>query len=908
MDPLCRTIASAAAGKAAKAGASAPVTGRELLGLALALVAERRQLAPAELRGVARCKQLGNAGHAVLAHAELRRGAAASSASERAAALTACVLVLHSAVAVAVAVQHAASDSSAAAAAGPAAPSAAPAAYSHNDVKECGSLCARLAGDCIGAVAQLVVGAPLEAPAPALALLACLDDGLTQLGPSFRRLGVDVVQLCVVAGTAVAACRPLAARVLAAAVACLGRVRWQDAAAAGAAAAAAGGAGATSSGGKPAGSGGGGGGGGGGGWVCQPGPYVRAALSAIERHLQVARQAAAHVPGARLPPAHEVTTAFRAAGDGAGHQLSQLAGGGGGGGGGSAAAVQSSGGGIAAVDDGSASVPDRLLPAALASRVLLLVAALRHMVGPALPARLAPASPDTVTLPLAALLQLTSVLGDTHGLRQLLGGGGGGGGSGSAAAVVLCLGAAGSVAPAPAAEAVTAEALQLLAACVSHAGGHVRRYRTHVMRVLLGVMAQQPPPPPRHFAAADHQGRSGGTHALALAAAGVLAGWARGMGLGGGSDVDLAVARAVATCLHTLQAYAAGPGRLHASEAGVLLALTVLQDLVAAHWHGLPHGLRLVLERAAIALALGVVAAPSADESVAVGSAASSAASAALGGGGGGGGGGDDVMMLGGGVEETGPVGAGGGAEQPPAPKRQRGAAATAGAFAALATAAPPVVLFGLGATTAGGGGGDAGCCRPLRLAVGARTVLQHSRRVCDALHGLLTQCAASPWQGGALSPLGHALGDAVAALGIAAYYPRAPAGLAGLLARCMSAAELGAVKPPPGLELHHHAQQPSATAAAAPTAAGVGALRAAAAASLPPAAAPLAAAAVAAVPAAAAAASAGGSQFALPPATAAAVREQPAATTATTPAASAARAEESDDDFPDIVDAEPDA
>ena len=90
---------------------------------------------------------------------------------------------------------------------------------------------------------------------------------------------------------------------------------------------------------------------------------------------------------------------------------------------------------------------------------------------------------------------------------------------------------------------------------------------------LRPILALPPPPPmlwatmpsapaPRGHAPAAAGSGGGGTHALALAAAGVLAGWVRGLGgLGGGSDVDVAVARAVATCLHTLQAYVAtAPG------------------------------------------------------------------------------------------------------------------------------------------------------------------------------------------------------------------------------------------------------------------------------------------------------------------------------------------------------------
>lgn len=906
MDALCRGLVNAATGKtkgaAAASATPADASGPALLRQALDLAAAVRGAPAHEVRGVARCKQLGNAGHVLLTKAEQVAASPAGRGTDHAAVLTAAVLSAASAAVVAVAIQEAvdAAGSSSSGGGGSGGASSASPGFNHNDVKECASLTARLTGDCLGPVARLAVERPAPATAPALALLGALEHGFHHLGPAFRRIGVDAINFAVIVGTAVPAARPVAARVIAAAVTALARVRRSGPAAA--------------SDGKP-------GGKPGGAWAYEPAPYVRAALAGIEGHLAVARQAAAHAP-TRLPAAQAVTTLFRSAGDAAGHQLTQLAGAGGG-----------AGAGVAAVDDGSAGVPDAALAGAVASRLLLLVAAVRHMIAPSVAPSSSPAAvaPETVTLPLPAVLQLASAVTDVQSLAQQLGGP-------TATTVLVVAGDGGSASPLdstqrprPAAEAVAAEGLALLTATLTAAGPRLRRYRSHVLRTAAGVMAQHQQ---QQAQAAARGGQQQQLLPLGLAAAAFVGAYARQLGLGSGSpagsnafggsgtgsggsqDVNTAVFRAASTCLSTLQAASAGGA---VAGAHVAVAVTVLHDLLAAHWHGLPDGLRLVIERCAIALATGSAAPLGAAPTLAGGAALALAGSAASGSSSNS----ADVLMLGGGLEgdEDGNNEAASSSSAAGGASKKQRTGAGAGSSSSSSTAPPGWasqqerpsqqgrLVYAASAQAA---------LHRLPLALGARAGAQLSQQVAGALHGLLAQAVSTPWQGGGLSPLTAQLAAAAAACGPhAAHYAIAPLGLGGLLARAMTQAELAAVRPPagPGFPL---AGTGGTVAAVAAAAAGPAAFprqyqqqpHPAAAAAAPlaqPADGPAAAASSAAAGAGA------GSSFsftaAAKPAYAAA-STAPAAPKPTTaaPTASGGGADGDDDDFPDIVDEAPDA
>ena len=858
MDNVCKSISAAAQGKAKGALSKTTVSGRDLLQLAEELTRAVHSSSNEELRSVTRCKQFGNAGHVLLHKADSLKSS--SSSVDYAACLTAAVLCLSNTSAVASAIQEAA-DSSSSSHSGSslgAAPS-----FSHNDVKECASLCARLASDCMSAVGKAACsgggGAIAFFSAPVLGMLGALEQGFTQLGPAFRRIGVDAVNFSVIMGTALPSARNSASRVVAAAIGCLGRVRRTgpaDASSSGSAGAAAA-RGATS-----------------GSWAYEPAPYVRAALGAIEQHLLVARQAAAHAP-CRLTSAQEVTTLFRSAGDLAGHQLSQL----------TPSGVPA---GIAAVDDGSSGLGDKDMAPTVAARLQLLVGAVQHIVAPSHAFRVA-VQPDTVSLPIPAVLQLTSVLCDVQGMQQLLG-----------SSTNLVVEGQGSTVV-PAAEALASAGLQLLSALVTQLGARLRRFRTHVLRVLAGVM---------------QQGNSSGTLLrLSLAAVGALTAYARQVGLGsgnaaaGGADVTGTVMRACAVCLHTLHSYSnnSNSSGTVLTVDSVVLSLSVLHELVACHWHGLPDGLRLVIERCGIALASGLPLQQASSStgpqlSLTMTGASSSNAGASTGTGADG----SDVMMLGDGLEEE--YGGGDG----PASKRQRtaGAISSSAGASVVSTSSPPLM------------GGEA--LLQLRVSAGARAVVQHSQAVTQALLGLLTQCIASPWQGGALSPLSHQLRSSAAALGCHAHYATAPLGLAGLVARALTQAELGAVKQPAGLPSFNgslggavaasEASLSSGSAAAPPSFAalsaqagpsfGAGAMSQAA---------PSSASFAAAVPSAAAAAAAPAS-FSFPNSSSFVAPQSQASAPAPSSSSSAAAAgvgagagDDGDDDFPDIVDEEPD-
>ena len=257
MDALCRTILNSAQSKG-KGKADAP-NGAALLEHALTLTTAVREANQQELRGVTRCKQFGNAGQ-VLLNKALQESAKVC-APELSALLTAAVLLLSGATKIAAAVQEA-NDSGASNA-------SAAATFSHTDIKECASLCARLAGDCMEPIARLAVSNAACSDAPVLAFLAELESGFSQLGPAFRRVGVDAINFATIVGTASSAAWPLASRVIAAAVASLGRVRR------------------TGPGGEQAGNNKTGN-----AVAYEPAPYVRALLGAVEQHLLVARQAA----------------------------------------------------------------------------------------------------------------------------------------------------------------------------------------------------------------------------------------------------------------------------------------------------------------------------------------------------------------------------------------------------------------------------------------------------------------------------------------------------------------------------------------------------------------------------------------------------------------------------------------